>query len=160
MVIVPSGNLANAAFVGASSGEDLATMSKNAGVGQYSFINRKRYYQTYTAETSIVIGYSEMCFNIAEAMNRGWISSANAETWYQNGIKASLAFYGVKDGVNTVTFQKPGGGLFESVNYDVNFLYDTYRTPTVSDWMQLVDLAFVFQAFKIQYFYIPPSQLK
>lgn len=115
-----------AAFVGASSGEDLATMSKNAGVGQYSFINRKRYYQTYTAENTIVIGYSEMCFNIAEAMNRGWISSANAETWYQNGIKASLAFYGVKDGVNTVTFQKPGGGLFESVNYDVTFLYDTY----------------------------------
>ena len=119
-----------AAFVGASSGEDLATMSKNAGVGQYSFINRKRYYQTYAAENTIVIGYSEMCFNIAEAMNRGWISSANAETWYQNGIKASLAFYGVKDGVNTVTFQKPGGGLFESVNYDVTFLYDTYYNQT------------------------------
>jgi hypothetical protein len=59
-------------------------------------------------------------------MNRGWITTGSAETWYQNGIKASLAFYGIKDGVNTVTFQKPGGGLFESVNYDVNFLYDTY----------------------------------
>ena len=115
-----------AAFNGASSGEDLATMSKNAGLGQYSFINRKRYYQTYTAENTIVIGYSEMCFNIAEAMNRGWITTGSAETWYQNGIKASLSFYGIKDGVNTVSFQKPGGGLFESVNYDVNFLYDTY----------------------------------
>jgi Starch-binding associating with outer membrane len=32
-----------AAFTGAGSGEDLATMSANAGQGKYSFINRKRY---------------------------------------------------------------------------------------------------------------------
>jgi hypothetical protein len=70
-----------AAFRGASSGEDLAIMSTNAGNGAYSFINRKRYYSTYTAENCTQIGYQEMCFNIAEAINRGWLTG-NAEDWY------------------------------------------------------------------------------
>jgi len=114
------------AFVGAGSGEDLATMSANANLGKYSFINRKRYYQTYTAENTAQVGYQEMCFNIAEAANRGWITGQDAETWYQKGIKASQAFYGIKEGANTVTFQKPGGTLAESVTYSVDFNYATY----------------------------------
>jgi hypothetical protein len=126
--LVAAGKAPNSydAFMGAGSGEDLATMSSNAGLGKYSFINRKRYYQTYTAEKTTQVGYQEMCFNIAEAVNRGWISTQNAETWYQNGIKASQAFYGVKEGANTVTFQKPGGTLAESVTYTVDFNYATY----------------------------------
>ena len=132
--LVAAGKAPNSydAFVGAGSGEDLATMSANANLGKYSFINRKRYYQTYTAETTTQVGYQEMCFNIAEAANRGWITSQNAETWYQNGIKASHAFYGVKEGANTVTFQKPGGTLAESVTYSIDFNYTTYYAqPTV-----------------------------
>jgi hypothetical protein len=126
--LVTAGKAPNSydAFVGAGSGEDLATMSANANLGKYSFINRKRYYQTYTAEKTNQIGYQEMCFNIAEAAHRGWITGQNAETWYQNGIKASHAFYGIKDGANTVTFQKPGGTLAESVNYTVDFSYADY----------------------------------
>ena len=126
--LVAKGNAPNTfnAFVGAGSGEDLATMSANANLGMYSFINRKRYYQTYTAEKTTQVGYQEMCFNIAEAANRGWISTQNAETWYQNGIKAAQAFYGIKDGTNTVTFQKPGGTLTESVAYTIDFNYATY----------------------------------
>lgn len=127
--LVAAGNAPNsyAAFVGAGSGEDLATMSANANLGKYSFINRKRYYQTYTAEPTIQIGYPEMCFNIAEAINRGWITGGTtAETWYQNGIKASQAFYGIKEGSNVVTFQKPGGTLMESVTYNVDFSFATY----------------------------------
>jgi enamine deaminase RidA (YjgF/YER057c/UK114 family) len=126
--LVASGKAPNSydAFVGAGAGEDLATMSANANLGKYSFINRKRYYQTYTAEKTNQIGYQEMCFNIAEAAHRGWITGQNAETWYQNGIKASHAFYGIKDGANTVTFQKPGGTLAESVNYTVDFSYADY----------------------------------
>jgi len=120
------------AFAGAGAGEDLATMSKNAGDGKYSFINRKRYYQTYTAETTTQVGYQELCFNMAEAAHRGWITGQSAETWYQNGIKASQAFYGVKEGANTVTFQKPSGTLAESVTYAVDYKYaDYYAQATV-----------------------------
>ena len=126
--LVDLGALPNSyeAFVGAGSGEDLATMSANANLGEYSFINRKRYYQTYTAEPTTQIGYQEMCFNIAEAANRGWINNVSAETWYQNGIQSSQAFYGIQDGSNTVTFQKPGGTLAESETYTIEYQYSTY----------------------------------
>jgi hypothetical protein len=130
--LVAAGKAPNSydAFVGAGSGEDLATMSANANLGKYSFINRKRYYQTYTAETTTQVGYQEMCFNMAEAVNRGWISTQSAETWYQNGIKSSQAFYGIKEGANTVTFQKPGGTLAESVTYSVDYNYADYYAQT------------------------------
>jgi hypothetical protein len=120
-----------AAFAGAGSGEDLAGMSANAGNGQYSFINRKRYYSSFTAENTIQIGYPEMCFNIAEAANRGWIT-ASAEDWYKKGIQASIAFYGINNGANTVTFQRPGGTLSDYNNFSINYDWATYYAqPTV-----------------------------
>lgn len=119
------------AFVGASSGEDLADMSSKAGNGEYSFINRKRYYSTYTAEPNVQIGYAELCFNIAEAMNRGWVSG-NAETWYRKGINASIGFYGIVNGNNTVSFQKPGGTLNDYNSYTINYDADAYyNQPSV-----------------------------
>jgi Starch-binding associating with outer membrane len=84
------------AYVGASSGEGLDDMSAKANKGMYSFINRKRYYSGYTAEPAILIGYVEQCFNIAEAINRGWITG-NAEDFYKKGITASIKFYGISD---------------------------------------------------------------
>ncbi|MDJ1484365.1 SusD/RagB family nutrient-binding outer membrane lipoprotein [Cytophagaceae bacterium YF14B1] len=84
------------AYVGASSGEDLGDMSAKANQGEYSFINRLRYYSNYTGEPGIIVGYSEMCFNIAEAINRGWISGS-AEDFYVKGIKASMEFYDITD---------------------------------------------------------------
>lgn len=113
------------AFVGASSGEDLADMSSKAGSGEYSFINRRRYYSTYTAEPNIQIGYPELCFNIAEAINRGWISGS-AEEWYRKGLEASIAFYGITPGSNAVYFQTPGGDLNDYDTYQVEYDPDAY----------------------------------
>jgi hypothetical protein len=84
------------AYVGASSGEDLADMSSKAGLGQYSFQSRKRYYSSYSGENTFVVSYPEMCFNIAEAINQGW-ATGNAQDWYERGIKASMSFYGIND---------------------------------------------------------------
>ncbi|HVY75995.1 MAG TPA: SusD/RagB family nutrient-binding outer membrane lipoprotein [Puia sp.] len=81
-------------FKGASTGEPLATMYGNATAGLYSFINRYRYYSNYTGEPDVLVGYKEMCFNIAEAIERGWIGG-NAEDWYKKGITESMAFYGI-----------------------------------------------------------------
>lgn len=106
------------AFVGASSGEDLAVMSTNVLKGEYSYQNRKRYYTSYAPEPVFIIGYPELQFNIAEGINRGWASAStpagNAETYYQQGITASMGFYGLKEGDNTVTFSRDGG----IVNFD------------------------------------------
>ena len=87
------------AYVGASSGESLDDMSTKMLNGEYSAINKQKYYGTYLGEPCIQIGYIEQCFNIAEAINRGWISG-NAEDYYMRGIQASWAFHGVTDGTN------------------------------------------------------------
>ncbi len=119
------------AFKGAGSGDDLANMSADAGLGKFSFINRKRYYSTYTAENTIQVGYPELCFNMAEAINRGWITG-DAEDWYKKGIQASIGFYGIVNGANTVTFQKPGGTLSEYNTYTINFDWAAwYNQPSV-----------------------------
>ncbi|MDE3253055.1 MAG: SusD/RagB family nutrient-binding outer membrane lipoprotein [Bacteroidota bacterium] len=120
-----------ASFVGGDPGQDLGIMYNDAGLGKISFLNRKRYYSGYTAEPAIQIGYIEMCFNIAEAANRGWIT-ANAEDWYQKGIKASLAFYGIpaSGGDFTASFYRPGStDVTNAANYDnrtINFDYNAY----------------------------------
>ena len=95
-------------FVGAAAGEDLGIMYKNAGQQQYSFLNRKRYFATLAGEPVIQLGYPEQCFNIAEAINRGWLTG-DAEAYYKKGILASRAFYDIPaTGTLTATFYRPG----------------------------------------------------
>lgn len=123
-----------ASFYGADPGLDLGVMYADATAGKYSFINRKRYYSTYTAEPATQLGYVEMCFNIAEGINRGWVAG-NAETWYQNGIKASLTFYNIPlSGNFTAYFYRPGStDVTNGGNYDartIAFDYNTYYAQT------------------------------
>ncbi len=84
------------AYVGASSGESLDDMSTKMLNGEYSAISKSKYYSSYLGEPCIQIGYSELCFNIAEAINRGWVAG-NAEDFYTKGVKASWTFHGVTD---------------------------------------------------------------
>jgi len=73
------------------------------------------------SENYILLGYSEMCFNIAEAINRGWVTTQTASTWYKNGVQASLDFYGIKQGGTVIVGNndgtKPNLG---TATYDVN----------------------------------------
>ena len=118
-----------ASFKGANTGLDLSVMaggianSNTANV--YALINRHRYYETLVGEPCFILSYPEMCFNIAEGINRQW-ATGNAEQWYQNGIYADFGFYGVVDGSNTVTFQQPSGTLGQDVTYTVPFSYSGY----------------------------------
>ncbi len=89
-----------AAYIGANPGDDMGTVGGGSQSGLYSFVNGLRYYTTYdgsNAEPAIIIGYPEVCFNIAEGINRGW-ATGTAATWYNAGIVASLAQLGVSDG--------------------------------------------------------------
>lgn len=120
------------AFVGADPGEDLGSMYAKANAGQYSLINRYRYYQTYTGEPAIQVGYPEMLFNIAEAINRGWITSGplgSAEAHYKAGIKETLKFYDIPEsGSFTANFLKSGSPGTSAVynSFTVNFDFDNY----------------------------------
>lgn len=115
-------------FVGASTGEPLATMYNNANDGKYSFINRKRYYSDFSGEPDVLVGYKEMCFNIAEGISRGWAAGI-AENWYKAGIAASMSFYGIdvaKTGF-TAYFLPPGGTSVADVKpYPISFDFNTY----------------------------------
>jgi len=111
-------------FVGASSGEDQGVMLDKVQKGLYSLIGRYRYYSGYTAENTFIIAYPELCFIKAEGINRGW-ATGDAESWYKKGILASIAFYGIHDGSNTVTFLKKDGKLGEFETYAVNFSFET-----------------------------------
>jgi len=116
-----------ASFIGADPGLDLGTMYSNAGLNLYSFINRKHYYSTYTGEPSIQVGYPEQEFNIAQGINLGWVSG-NAETYYVNGIQASMAYYNIPTtGSFTAYFYKPGASGVANLSN-----YDTYTINT--DW--------------------------
>lgn len=121
------------AFVGANAGEDLGVMYVKANSGQYSLLNRYHFYRTYNAESTIQIGYPEMCFDIAEAINRGWVPSksvADAEAYYKKGIQASMSFYGIpSSGAMDVHFFKTGSSIdgADAFNtYSYNFDFDTY----------------------------------
>ncbi|RFZ92717.1 SusD/RagB family nutrient-binding outer membrane lipoprotein [Mucilaginibacter conchicola] len=119
-----------ASFVGADPGEDQGAMYNNAGLQKYSFINRKHFYSTYTGEPSIQIGYPELMFNIAEGINRGW-ATGSAEAFYQNGIKASMASYGIPEtGTFIAYFYRPGSTDVKAEgNYDtfpITVAFNTY----------------------------------
>ena len=122
------------AYRGAGSGDNIDDMAKNAGLsngagfapGIYSFQNRARYYQNYTGENTFIVGYPELCFNIAEGYARGW-ATGSAEDWYIKGIKASQSFYGIAEGANTMTYSKSGArDAADLVKYSVNFNFNTF----------------------------------
>lgn len=126
------------AYVGASSAEDLTDMSEKAGrnngagfaPGVYSFQNRYRYYRNYTAETTFIVGYPEMCFNIAEGYHLGW-ATGDVETWYKRGIQASMDFYGIKNGSNTMTYSRTGGrDAADLATFMIDFDFEKYYAQT------------------------------
>ena len=122
-------------FVGASTGEPLATMYGNATAGLYSFINRYRYYSNFTGEPNVLVGYKEMCFNIAEGIVRGW-APGNAETWYKKGITESMTFYGIdvtKTSFTTYFLPKDKNAVTQVAPYPYSFDFNTYYAqPAVS----------------------------
>lgn len=106
------------AYVGANPGEDLTNMSSkmaDAENGEYSLRSRYRYYSSYAAEPGVILGYAEMCFNIAEGINRGW-ATGSAEDWYRKGIRASLSFYGIPtESAGTIA------KVYKGTTYNINF---------------------------------------
>ncbi|MEO5890790.1 MAG: SusD/RagB family nutrient-binding outer membrane lipoprotein [Ferruginibacter sp.] len=111
------------AYKGAPLGADLSYLATESGAGRLSLYNYNHYYSGLTAEPTFIISYAEVCFSIAEAINRGW-TAGNAETWYTNGVKAMFDFYGIKDGANIVTLRKADGT--GNLTYTVNFSFTAY----------------------------------
>lgn len=120
------------AYIGAPSGESLDNMTFKAGNGEYSFINQKRYYGTFKGpEPAIQLGYSELCFNIAEAINRGWITG-NAEEHYRKGIMASMEFFGITPGATVEITEPDNDAVLATVSVTQPYLDNYYNQTDVA----------------------------
>jgi hypothetical protein len=78
------------AYDGLKGSASLSYNTSKRGVGKASQINDRYSYQAIN-EPSLLMSYAELQFILAEAVVRGWITG-NADTYYKNGIKASLEF--------------------------------------------------------------------
>jgi len=110
-----------AAYAGAPAGLSMSELGTNAQGGQYSYINALRYSYDFAgskAEPAIIIGYPELCFNIAEGINRGW-AAGNANTWYTNGITSAMTFLGISDGSSIPVGNLTGTTIYGSVTVSV-----------------------------------------
>ncbi len=108
-----------AAYIGAPSGEALDDMTFKAGNGQYSFANQKRYYSTLKGpEPGLQIGYPELCFTIAEAINRGWVTGS-ADKFYKNGIVAAMKFLGIEEGTKIDITESDQDAVLKTVTVSV-----------------------------------------
>lgn len=67
---------------------DVITSIKNSN--DYSKLN-DRYMEIPTGEPTQQLSYSQLCFIIAEASLRGWVTES-AVDWYKKGIEASMKF--------------------------------------------------------------------
>ncbi len=110
-------------FAGGPSGADISTLSTLSGAGLISLYNYNHYYKTFTAEPTLILSYAETCYDIAEAINRGWISG-DAESWYIKGTEAMFSFYGIVDGTNSLVFRNATGT--GDVTYTLNFSFNNY----------------------------------
>ncbi len=59
---------------------------------QYSHINDRIQAQDYA---SVMLDYTELAFYLAEAAERGFSVGGSAATWYENGIRSSMEYWGV-----------------------------------------------------------------
>ncbi len=88
------------AYVGSDNSVPQGTLFQDAAEGAYSYVNFIRYLDNTIdnyPDPKIIFGYAELCFNIAEGINRGW-ASGDDEEWYNRGVQAAIDFFGLTDG--------------------------------------------------------------
>lgn len=80
-------------YVGGVTGNTIEALQQQGSDGLLAYIN----YDTYITPTGlpcVQLGYQELQLTLAEAANQGWINE-DAQTYYTNGIRADMDFYGV-----------------------------------------------------------------
>jgi len=63
---------------------------------------------------SFVLTYAEVSFILAEARERGWITTSTAAAYYEQGIRASMAQWGVTDATAIDTYLALPGIAYQS----------------------------------------------
>lgn len=106
---------ANPQYVGVPNGlDDNAALQYNGGANFMSRIGTAYYIDGFGTPTQsdqdiakgIIMTYAELQFILAEAAQKGFITTGSAKDYYENGIKASFNFYGLE--VPAEYLQQPG----------------------------------------------------
>ncbi|HWW42989.1 SusD/RagB family nutrient-binding outer membrane lipoprotein, partial [Pedobacter sp.] len=102
-----SGQPANvfSSYLGINAGLQASTQQTLSGLA--SRLN-SRYWISQVNEPYIFFSYAEQEFLIAEAISRNWVTTAGtADTYYNNGITASMSFYGIDAGTIATYLAQP-----------------------------------------------------
>ena len=122
-------------YQGQDNGQSISSMVGFTMNTPYASLSYNRYMDKITntgggsAEPYVLLGFSEMCFNIAEAANRGWITGQSAATWYGKGVDASLALYNITEGgkivIGNADGTKPalGTAIYDVASFKTNIAY-------------------------------------
>ena len=94
------------AYGGLDGSAPLATNTNRLVDGEASRAD-ERYYTDPVNEPSVLMGYAELEFTLAEAAARSWITDDPAEH-YENGIRASMGFYNLDAAVQDDYLTHPG----------------------------------------------------
>ncbi len=122
------------AYKGTENGRPQGTLNLESQSGMYSYANFLRYNRIDNyPEPYIILGYAELCFNMAEGINRGW-AGGDAADWYEKGIRASLQFFGISEGssipVGNLTGSQTYGQARAKVNDFLNHPLVRYQSGT------------------------------
>ena len=97
-VAEPIGGLAAGDFDNYAGVNGGLTISEQQTVSANASKVKIRYHEDKVNEPWIFMGYAEQEFIIAEAISRDWITGAGtAKEHYDNGVIASMAFYGISE---------------------------------------------------------------
>lgn len=102
-------------YKGGRTGDRISDLAAQNSAKVLSYGNTVRYWETGSGEPCIQLGYPETCFNIAEAIVRGWVGG-NAEEWYRKGIQASFAFYDLETDVFSNWYAATPKAQFKGAN--------------------------------------------
>lgn len=109
------------AYVGSDNSKPQGTLFNEASDGAYSYVNFIRYLDGTIdnyPDDKIIFGYAELCFNLAEGINRGWAAGSD-ETWYNKGVQAALDFFNLQDG-SIIEVGNVTGNPYGTVTADVS----------------------------------------
>lgn len=81
------------AYRGATTGTLQAALNDSASSGYFSLPDDQYWFSSPVGHPTILLGYPEVSFTIAEAINRGWVTDKDAALYYQAGIRASMQSY-------------------------------------------------------------------
>lgn len=90
-------------------GLPIVTEASTAQLNQASLFNAS--FRTASGSPllySRILNYSEVQFILAEAAQKGYLSTGNAQTYYEQGVRAAYAEYGLADARATAYLLNPG----------------------------------------------------